>query len=250
MASANRTEVRSSPTSFRSCAAVRRGNSKRFRPSGPSSWSRASSGPTGPSSNNALTGVFAPAHVVTALLLAVGWFSHPSSGRGLGWGLLAALLVGVAPYTWILYSVKCGRFVSRHIPDRAQRILPLAVAAAWVAAGVVLLALLGAPRELVALVIAMLASLAVTGVITTRWKVSLHTAVSAGAVTILTLTFGPALIATGLVVVAIGWSRVRRRDQTSAQVVVGLWWVPWWLPACSFHCVELNGGWAVAGDRR
>lgn len=170
---------------------------------------------------NALTGIFAPAHVVTALLLVIGWFSHPSSGRGLAWGLLAALLVGVAPYAWILYSVKRGRFVSRHIPDRAQRILPLAVAAAWAAAGVVLLALLGAPRELVALVIAMLAGLAITGIITTRWKVSLHTAVSAGAATILTLTFGPPLLAAGLIVGGIGWSRVQRRDHTPAQAAVG-----------------------------
>lgn len=170
---------------------------------------------------NALTGVFAPAHIVTALLLVVGWFSHPSPGRGLAWGLLAALLVGVAPYAWILYSVSRGRFTSRHIPDRAQRLLPLAVAAGWAAAGVALLGLLGAPRQLVALVIAMLAGLAVTTIITTRWKISLHAAVSAGAATILTIAFGPALLTTAFVVVGIGWSRVQRGDHTVAQVVVG-----------------------------
>lgn len=170
---------------------------------------------------NALTGIFAPAHVVIALLLVVGWFSHPSPARGLAWGMLAALLVGVAPHAWILYSVSRGRFVSRHIPDRAQRIRPLAFAGGWAAAGVILLGLLGAPRDLVALVIAMLAGLAVTGIITTRWKVSLHTAVSAGAATILTIIFGPALLATALVVGGIGWSRVRRRDHTAAQAVVG-----------------------------
>lgn len=168
-----------------------------------------------------LTSIFAPAHLVIGLLLLVGSVSHPSPVRGLAWGILAALVVGVAPYAWVLYAVSRGRFTTRHIPERGQRLLPLAVAAGWAAAGVAILGIVGAPRQLVALVIAMLTGLAVTAAITTRWKISLHTAVAGGTATILTVVFGPVFLATAILVVGIGWSRIQLRDHTTAQAIAG-----------------------------
>lgn len=168
-----------------------------------------------------LTRIFAPAHLVIGLLLLVGSASHPSALRGLAWGTLAALLIGVSPYAWVLLAVQRGRFTSRHIPERAQRLVPLAVAASWAAASVGVMAILGAPRQLIALLVAMLAGLAVTAAITTRWKISLHTAVAGGAATILTIVFGPALLTTAIFVVGIGWSRVHAREHTATQVIVG-----------------------------
>jgi hypothetical protein len=70
------------------------------------------------------------------------------------------------------------------------------------------MAILGAPRQLIALLLAMLAGLAVTAAITTRWKISLHTAVAGGTATILIVVFGPAMLGTVIFVVGIGWSRV------------------------------------------
>lgn len=169
-----------------------------------------------------LTGAFAPAHLVIGLLLIVGAASHPSSpARGLAWGVLAALLVGVAPYGWVLHAVRRGRVASRHIPDRRQRMAPLAVAGAFALTGVAVLGLLGAPRQLVALVVAMLVGLAVTGAITTRWKISLHAAVAGGTATILTIVFGPVLLVTVIVVAGTGWSRVQLRDHSVVQVIAG-----------------------------
>jgi membrane-associated phospholipid phosphatase len=168
-----------------------------------------------------LTNLFAPAHLVIGLLLIVGAASHPSPLRGLAWGAIAALLVGVLPYAWVLHAVRRGRFTSRHIPDRTQRMLPLAIAAAAVVVGLVTLAILGAPRPLVALICAMLAGLAVTAAITRYWKISLHTGVAAGTATILVIAFGPAMLTTGVLVALIGWSRVHLNDHTPPQVAIG-----------------------------
>ena len=168
-----------------------------------------------------VTNFFAPAHLVIGLLLVVGAASHPSPLRGLGWGAVAALLVGVLPYAWVLRAVRRGRFTSRHIPERTQRMLPLAVAATAAAAGLAILVILNAPRPVVALIVAMLAGLAVTAAVTRYWKISLHTGVAAGTATILTIVFGPGLLATGVVVAAIGWSRVHLRDHTPLQVMTG-----------------------------
>lgn len=168
-----------------------------------------------------VTDLFAPAHLVIGLLPIVGAASHPSPLRGLGWGVLAALLVGVLPYAWVLYAVRGGRFPSRHIPDRTQRMLPLAIAAAAAATGLVVLVITGAPQALIALIVAMPAGLGVTAAITRYWKVSLHTGVAAGTATILVIAFGFALLTAGVGVAAIGWSRVRLRDHTPLQVILG-----------------------------
>jgi membrane-associated phospholipid phosphatase len=78
-----------------------------------------------------------------------------------------------------------------------------------------------APRQLVALVIAMLTGLTVTAVITNYWKISLHTAVTAGTATILTIVYGPVALAGWAVVTATGWSRIHLREHTPAQVIAG-----------------------------
>jgi hypothetical protein len=169
-----------------------------------------------------LTNVFAPAHLVIVHLLTVGAASHPSPLRGLGWGTVAAILVGVLPYAWVLHSVRQGRLPSRHVPDRTQRMLPLAIAAVAVIVGLVTLAILGAPRALVALICAMLAGLAVTAAITRYWKISLHTGVAAGTATILTIVIGHAMLGTAMVVATIGWSRFHLRDHTPPQVILGV----------------------------
>ena len=119
-----------------------------------------------------ITEVLAPPHLVIGLLVVVGAASHRSSVLGAAWGLAAALFVGVLPYAGVLLDVRRGKLASRHIPERVHRLAPIVLTAASVAVGVTLLVLLGAPRDLVALVGAMLAGLAATGLVTTVWKIS------------------------------------------------------------------------------
>jgi membrane-associated phospholipid phosphatase len=67
----------------------------------------------------------------------------------------------------------------------------------------------------------MLAGLTLTAAITRYWKISLHTAVAGGTATILAIVLGPALLATGVLVAAIGWSRVKLGDHTASQMITG-----------------------------
>jgi membrane-associated phospholipid phosphatase len=109
-----------------------------------------------------------------------------------------------------------------HVSIREQRFVPLAVAMASNLAGLGLLLAMHAPRDLIAMVATVLAGLAVGGIITVGWKVSGHTAVAAAAATVLTVAYGPWLIAAFLAVLVIGWSRVALRDHTPAQAAAGL----------------------------
>ncbi|MEU7864838.1 phosphatase PAP2 family protein, partial [Nonomuraea sp. NPDC049141] len=91
-----------------------------------------------------------------------------------------------------------------------------------VAAGLALLAVLGAPRPVLALAAAGLVGLVVAVTVSHWWKMSIHSAVAAGTVVVLVLTFGAGLLATAPLLALVGWSRVRLRDHTVPQVVAGL----------------------------
>ncbi|GAA4614722.1 hypothetical protein [Saccharopolyspora hordei] len=168
-----------------------------------------------------LTEVFAPWVIVVLLPLAVAWRATAAVGPALGWGLLVAVTSSVLPMGVIVWGARTGRWDSHHVRDRAGRFVPFVALLVMSLVGLGLLVLLHAPWLLVALDIAMIVSLLVTGGITVWWKVSMHSAVAAGAVVVLAVLFHPVCWALLLVVAAISWSRVRLQDHTAAQVVVG-----------------------------
>lgn len=167
-----------------------------------------------------ITDVLAPAHLVVALLLLVGWRST-ESWSGLGWGLLGALFCGVVPFCIILLGVRRGALTDQHIRVRRQRVVPMGLSLLSVVAGIALLYLLGAPRPVSALVVAMLVGLASSLLVTVGWQISLHNSVAGGSVMILLLAFGPWTLPTALAAVAIGWSRLVLEAHTKAQVLAG-----------------------------
>lgn len=95
------------------------------------------------------------------------------------------------------------------------------VGLASVLIGLGLLTWLGAGRQLLALVGAMIAGLTVSLAITQFWKMSIHAAVGAGTVVILMLVYGPWAALTWPIAAAIAWSRVALGDHTEAQVIAG-----------------------------
>ena len=168
-----------------------------------------------------LTEVFAPAVLAAALPIVIGVHAGRTALTGLWWGLLASLFCAIIPYAMILRGVRRGRLSDRHIGERAQRTGPLLFGLGSVLAGLALLLATHAPRELVALIVASFAGGAVATAINHFWKSSIHAGVAAASAVVLVLVYGPALLPTTLVVAAVGWSRVRLRDHTVAQVIVG-----------------------------
>jgi len=168
----------------------------------------------------AATELLAPTNLAVGQLLLVGW--HSTGGpAGLAWGLLAATFCGLLPSSIVLAGVRRRRWTDRHLRVRRQRPTPFLAAIASVLAGLAMLLALDAPRQLVALVVAMLAGLAATLVVTLWWKLSVHTAAAGGTVAILALVFGAALILAVPAVALVAWARVRLGDHTPAQTLAG-----------------------------
>jgi hypothetical protein len=166
----------------------------------------------------AVTELLAPANLAVAQLLLVSWHSSPGLAA-LGWGLLTATFCGLIPYGIVIAGVHRRRWTDRHVRVRQQRPVPFLVAIASFLAGLALLVALGAPRQVVALVVAMLTCLAATLVVTLWWKLSLHTAAVSGTVAISVLTFGPPLLLAVPAIALVAWSRIRLGDHTPAQTL-------------------------------
>jgi membrane-associated phospholipid phosphatase len=166
--------------------------------------------------------VLSPPPILVALALVVAWASSPTPAMAVLWGAVAALFASVLPYGLILRGVRRGRLSDRNISLREQRVRFGGVALGSILLGLAVLAAADAPADMVALLASIAAGVACGWVITLWWKISVHAAIAAGAATVLTLVFGPALLAAWPLVALIAWSRVQVGDHTPAQVLAGV----------------------------
>lgn len=136
------------------------------------------------------------------------------------WSLLCVFLSSAVPAIYILALWKSGRITDVHIAMREQRKGPFVASMLSFLALTLLLVASGAPRPLVGLSAVLLGNTVVFGLLSNRWKVSLHAGVMgagvAGAVMILDwppssfLLLGPVI-----------WARRLRGRHTLAQGLVG-----------------------------
>ncbi|MEO7130493.1 MAG: hypothetical protein ABIZ07_03850 [Dermatophilaceae bacterium] len=168
-----------------------------------------------------IAGALTPANVVLALMADVS-LTHSSTWlAGAGWWLITLVLMVAAPYAILFRAIRSGRVSDRQVVRRDQRPWLFAAAAGCVALALAVLAFAGAPRALVALVVAMLAGLAVMGAITLVWKASLHLAVASGAVAVLAIENHLAGAIAALALPVLGWARWREGRHSVAQVIGG-----------------------------
>lgn len=169
-----------------------------------------------------VTEAFSPAIVVVLLCLAVAWHATGYRvGPTFGWGLVVALCSSIAPTAFIISGARKGRWDGHHVRNREGRLIPLTLCGIFIAAGLAILIIGHAPRDLIALDVAMLGTLIVCLAITQAWKISIHTAVLGGAVATVVLLYGAWLCVFELAVVIVGWSRVQLSDHTVAQTIAG-----------------------------
>jgi len=168
-----------------------------------------------------LTEIFAPAPVGIVALVVIAWCFSPTLGDAMKWLGVSALFVVILPFAFLIAQVRRGRVTDIHVRRREQRLpIILVFLGSWLVL-IALLATLGAPHELIALIGAAMATLVVIVAITFRWKISLHVGVASGVLTVFTLLFGPGMLALVPLLPLIGWARMELRDHTFFQVFAG-----------------------------
>lgn len=168
-----------------------------------------------------IAGALTPANVVLALMAYVT-VKHTDSWRSAaGWWLLALVLVVGVPYLILFRALRTGQVDDRQVVRRSQRPALFAAAAAAVAGALAVLYVLGAPHELVWLILAMLAGLAAMGFTTLVWKASLHLAVTAGAVAVLAVEDSRIGAVAACALPVLAWARWRDGRHSVSQLVGG-----------------------------
>lgn len=159
-----------------------------------------------------------PKNVIAVLCLGVGLnYGWP----GIGWAFLAIAFCAALPIAFIVLVQGNGSWAARHVPERAARMITIPVIMLSVTICLSTMYLGHAPRPMLWMVAAMLATLAAILPITKWWKISVHTAVLTGALAMFALLYGPWWLLAVALIPLVAWSRAQLKDHTPAQTVAG-----------------------------
>lgn len=138
------------------------------------------------------------------------------------WALLFAVLGLIAPLLFLIWQVRRGHVTDLDIHFRQQRKWAVLVTIAGFALTWTAMMVGGAPPMLRLMVGTGLLEWIALHLITLRWKISFHAASVSGMITYLVWGFGLSTAPALLVIPIIGWSRVKLRRHTPAQVLAGV----------------------------
>ena len=164
-----------------------------------------------------------PLIVALPLFFAVSLSAAPDLFHALGWWGILAAGISVGPLLFIRRGVRRGSFSDAHVSIRAQRLIPLSFGLLCMLLVLLIVWLTGAPRPLVAAVVATLGATGIATAIThlARYKMSLHLVGVSGSLTLCVLRFGaPALLLFPLLPVVF-WARWKVRAHTPDQAATG-----------------------------
>ena len=148
-------------------------------------------------------------------------YKHADPQNALRWLAIVVLFVTVIPALSIAVMVRFSKVSDLHLQNREDRFLPLCCTLISMIVGTVLLHRLGAAREIVWAGVAYITNSVIFSAITPIWKISFHSSVATGCVTVLVMLVNPHFGWLFLLVPLISWARVYRKRHTLLQTVVG-----------------------------
>ena len=164
--------------------------------------------------------VFSPFLVPIATTVGVVQ-KHSAPEDLLRWLGIVVLFVTVLPALSIAVMVRFSKVSDLHLKNREERFLPLCCTLISMIVGTFLLHQLGAEREIVWAGVAYIVNSVVFFAITLTWKISFHSSVATGCVTVLVMLVNPQFGWLFLLIPLIAWARVYRKRHTLLQTVVG-----------------------------
>lgn len=125
------------------------------------------------------------------------------------------------PLVMMLQLTKSGVISDFNVSERKQRTRPfLGAAASYFAGGGVLL-LMRAPTIITALMLCYAGNTIIMLLITLRWKISIHASGVAGPTTALVYSLGVFAAVFYILLIPVGWARMRLRAHTPWQILAG-----------------------------
>ena len=156
-----------------------------------------------------------PPWVGAATLGAVAYHGTAGVGDFFKWWAVSGSCLILAPLLYLVVKLLRRQLTSGwYLTNPTERLATGPAGVALVVAGLVLLAVLGAPHAVVAVGAAMLAAMGVLLVLVPRWKISAHCGSLAGAVAILVMVYGWWAVLLAILLPAAAWARVKVAHHT------------------------------------
>lgn len=173
-----------------------------------------------------LSTVLNPLYVAPFAILAGALKVSKSVGWAFVWWGICVTLSTILPLVDLLVRLKLGKVSDFHVSKKEERTVPMLFNIGYLTGGAVLLSLLDAPKEIVALEVGALLIIVVAFVVTFWWKISLH---AIGLVEIYVMlflifyswTFVLYNLYFPVMIVAVCWARIYLKKHTLGQVIVG-----------------------------
>ena len=168
-----------------------------------------------------ISDVLNPFIVSIVLIFILSVASSGSTVDVFKWAFLALGLSVIPVFCVILFWFRKGKLDTIFTSIRQQRTRIYLIASLIAIAGCLILYYTNAPLTLLAGFISGLLSIIVYMVINLWWKISLHTAFVAGAVTMLVILYEWAGAATLVLIPLTAWSRIELNNHSLAQTIIG-----------------------------
>lgn len=166
--------------------------------------------------------IFSPYIVAIFTVTVVAFAATSQITEAFTWTVTIVTMMVVPLLAYVWYQVRQGRITDLHIRERSERHKVYVIGMMTVVAVLVVLRYFDAPIELVALMISVLVSNAISFVINTRWKISLHAAGMGITTVVIYLLLGNvAGLIWFLLSLLVMWSRIETRSHTILQTIAG-----------------------------
>ena len=160
----------------------------------------------------------APLVTMYAFAVLILFLNPPSS---LFLFLVSALFGGILPIAIIFLMLKMGITHDMYASERRTRTKPFMGAIASYLLGIFVLTVFSAPSSLTALMACYFVNTLVMTVISLVWKISIHAVGISGPATFLTLQLGAIMLPFFILLLPVGWARLKLGAHDLKQVLAG-----------------------------
>jgi hypothetical protein len=144
---------------------------------------------------------------------------HPTTSLSLF--SIFTFFASIFPVAIVFYMTKKDIIPDVYASVRQTRTKPLLSVLACQIVGILLLMFLKAPQTFVSLMTSFLIISFVMTIITQVWKISIHTSGITGVATFLVYYLGSSMLPFFMLVLPVGWARIKLKAHNLAQVVAG-----------------------------
>lgn len=168
-----------------------------------------------------VTEVFTPPLIAVIALGVVSYQSASHTSEFLKWWGISSLLIGIIPVAFIFKRLHEGNLDNHNMSTANQRYMPFVISIASSLAAFIIMYVMSAPPFIIAVTLSAVGILTLAMLLTPKCKISMHCGSMAGAAIILTFVLGTWAWSMVILVPVLGWSRVKVREHTVPQVILG-----------------------------